>query len=678
LTTKTGRITKQRQSLVVQKSKYRDLLQTDVLLTSENAGGALVNTKGQVIGFALPFIRPPNSSSFSYAVSSNKAMSFLARLPIPQWTSGSSEQVCSWLGAETLPVNPVIATQFSIPQRRGEIVNHISNNSPVERSGLKRGDVITGINGEKITNRASFDEMATKLCQKDKIKLDILRKGRAKKLTVNWNQPIYTMPSGGSLPEVILVILIFTLMYYFVYKNVFDRVVMFVLGAIVIAITGHHLGFYDENRMAFALIGKIDVLCFIAGMQLMTAVLEEAGAMEYLAKKITLATRGDSWRIMWLFCLMTYAFSLVVNNLTTIMLMAPMVLKLSKYLDCDPKPFLTSIIIASNLGGASTMVGDFPNMLIGAEVGLPFYQFISYMFPICLLELFVMLAYFRFARHSLFKSSATMQNLTADNYQDFEPEDADFAQLSGRENNVSGRREYFDKMRHSLPMVIKNRDALKRGLVIMMGVVVGFLLSDYLNCSPAIIALGGGVIALAFGGCEPFSLLEKVSIRDILFFSGLFVLVGAAEAAGALKYMSEIIVHLSFGNLLVLCLLLMWSGAFVTCFLNAGPTAALFLPIVLSFKTGVPNNLYWWSLSLGICAGSSGTLVGATAGSVTSTMVDKFIKKENKSTDLQESNNADSDKYKKLTFHEYATLGIPVMLIFLLMSSIYITLIYRW
>ena len=693
LTTKTGKITKQRQSLIVKKLRYRGLIQTDVPLTSENAGGPLVNLEGEVIGFALPFIKPPgSSSSFSYVVPINQGKNFLARLPIPQWIDGPSGEVGSWLGAEMLPMNAVIAAQLSVPQRRGEIVNYIRNNSPAEQAGLRRGDIITGINGKKITDRLFFDEMVPQLCQTDKIRLTVLRDGREKNLTLYWDKPMYVSPGGGSLAEVVLVVLVFSLMYYFVYRNVFDRVVLFVLGAIVIAIIGHHLGFYDQERIASALLSKMDVLCFIVGMQLITGVLEQAGALEYLAKKITLVTGGNRWRVMWLFCLVTYTFSLVVNNLTTIMLIAPMLLKLSKYLNCDPKPFLVSMIIASNLGGASTMVGDFPNMLIGAEIGLPFYQFVSYMFPICLLELFVLLLYLRIARSSLFSrggpgvngrhSSATggpLQSPRPDEYQDRDLWDTDLPELADHADSLSSDSSFFYTIRDSLPKAIKNRDALRRGLFILVGVTIGFVISDYLNYSPAIVALAGGVTALAFGGCEPFSLLQKVSIRDILFFSGLFVLVGAAEASGGLNYISDIIVHLSFGNLLVLSLLLMWTGAFVTCFLNAGPTTALFLPVVLSFKGAAPHNLYWWALSLGVCAGSSGTLVGATAGSVTATMIDKFIKKqEGESMVSLKSTNRDSGIYTKLTFQEYAVLGLPIMLIFLLISSIYITLIYHW
>jgi Na+/H+ antiporter NhaD/arsenite permease-like protein len=272
-----------------------------------------------------------------------------------------------------------------------------------------------------------------------------------------------------------------------------------------------------------------------------------------------------------------------------------------------------------------------------------------------------------------------LQSAKPNEYEDCALWDTDFPELTARGDSQRNDSQFFHAIRQSLPRAIKNRKALRRGLIILAGVIVGFFLADSLNCSPAIIALAGGIIALAFGGCEPFSLLQKVSIRDILFFSGLFVLVGAAEASGALGYISEVIVHLSFGNVLVLCLLLMWAGAFVTCFLNAGPTTALFLPVVLSFKGAAPHSLYWWSLSLGVCAGSSGTLVGATAGSVTANMIDRFMKKEeNESMVSSKSTDGDDSQYTKLTFQEYSRLGLPMMFIFLVISSIYITLIYRW
>jgi len=677
LTTKDGRITDTSQSLVIDKSRYRDLVQTDVLMTSENLGGPLVNTNGVVVGFCIPDVKPPGGpAEVGYAVSVSQARGFLAALPIPHWTDGPAEPVCTWLGAELLPLNPVVAAHLSVPHSRGELVNHITNNSPAKHAGLKRGDVVTAVNGEAVTDRSFFDEMAPQLCQSDQVELSVIRAGRQKTLTVDWNQPQYTLGTGGSLAEVVLVVLIFTLIYYMVYRNVFDRVVLFVFGALVIAVIGHQVGFYGQNEIASALLSKIDVLCFIVGMQLITAVLEEAGALVYLAKKITLATSGNRWRIMWLFCLITYGFSLVVNNLTTIMLMAPMMLKLSKYLDCDPKPFLISMVVASNLGGASTMVGDFPNMLIATETGLAFGQFIRFMLPICLLELGVLMVYLRFARPSVFAVGPGSSFLRAA-HGTSDSDESDLLGLDDGSSDEDKKSDFFDTIKQSLPNAIKNRRALNRGLIILAAVVVGFLISDRLRCSPAVIALVGGIIALGFGACEPISLLQKVSIRDILFFCGLFVLVGAAEASGALGYIAEGIVNVSFGNLLVMCLLLMWTAAAVTCFLNAGPAAALFLPVVLSFKSAVPHNLYWWSLSLGVCAGSSGTLVGATAGSVTATMFDRFRKKHGKKASSKNAQPQDQRR-AKLTFQEYASLGLPIMFIFLFISSIYVILIYRW
>jgi Na+/H+ antiporter NhaD/arsenite permease-like protein len=310
------------------------------------------------------------------------------------------------------------------------------------------------------------------------------------------------------------------------------------------------------------------------------------------------------------------------------------------------------------------------------------------MLPICLFELFLLLIYLRIVRPSLLKYEANSKNSSAaaaplqsakpNEYEDCALWDTDFPELTARGDSQRNDSQFFHAIRQSLPRAIKNRKALRRGLIILAGVIVGFFLADSLNCSPAIIALAGGIIALTFGACEPLSLLQKVSIRDILFFSGLFVLVGAAEAAGALNYISDIIVRLSFGNILVLCLLLMWTGAFVTCFLNAGPTTALFLPVVFSFKSAAPHNLYWWALSLGVCAGSSGTLAGATAGSVTATMIDRFIKKEKGVSMTPTSTDEDDGRYTKLTFQEYGAVGFPIMLIFLLISSIYVAVIYRW
>ncbi|MBF0499278.1 MAG: trypsin-like peptidase domain-containing protein [Candidatus Riflebacteria bacterium] len=491
-----------------------------------------------------------------------------------------------------------------------------------------------------------------------------------------------------SFLETLAVLLIFTLLYYLVYNNAFNRVLLFLTGAIVIVLIGKHVGFYDQEKIGIALTSKIDVLCILVGMSLIAGVLEIAGLFDYLAKKISLATGGNKWQIMLLFCFVTYMVSLVINNLTTIMVIAPMILRLSKCLNFDPKPFLISIIIASNLGGASTMIGDFPNMLIGSEAGVPFVQFIYYMLPICLFELIVFLIYLRLFHNRLFsipkaaiekakkKNSMKIKSdpMNDDPWWDPELPELPPGRVAELETNA-----FLESVRRELPEAIKNPRALRRGLMILGIVIVGFHLGDTFHQTPAHIALVGGALALLFGSCSTKRLLKKINFSDLIFFSALFVLVGAAEASGLTSYISETIIFLSSGNILLACLVLMWMAAFVTCFLNAGPSMALFLPIVQSLTCLAPHNLYWWSLSLGVCAGSSATLTGATAGGVAATMLDDFIHTNaDEAESLPESKPEHEWSHSGLTFKEFAKWGFPAMLMFLTFSTIHITLIYFW
>ncbi|MDH5661851.1 MAG: SLC13 family permease, partial [Elusimicrobiota bacterium] len=347
-------------------------------------------------------------------------------------------------------------------------------------------------------------------------------------------------------------------------------------------------------------------------------------------------------------------------------------------LNFDPKPYMIGMIIASNLGGASTMVGDFPNMLIGTETGIAFTRFVVYMMPICLIELFVLLIYVRLSQKKLFVKEKKKNEVNV--YEEL----PQLAYCDG--GNVTNNENLFYIIKERLKQGMKNPPAVKRGLVILCILIVAFLISDFIRISPALIALMGGLAGIFLGKLKIGTILERLNYKDILFFSGLFILVGAAQASGLLYWLGEVIVHLSFGNVLLRCLLLMWLAGIVTAFLNAGPATALFLPLLMNFKMSSPHHLYFWALSLGVLAGSSATLTGATAGSVSSSMLDEFLstyvrqdKKwrtfTNRKTYLNSSIIHDNSS---LSFRKYSKIGIPVAIIFLIISSIYITVIHRW
>ncbi len=297
------------------------------------------------------------------------------------------------------------------------------------------------------------------------------------------------------------------------------------------------------------------------------------------------------------------------------------------------------------------MIGYFPNMLIAAETGIGFSRFIAYMMPICLLQLLVLLAYMRYTQRELFvrpvKSRSDLPLLEIDPAEPF-----------------------FAKLREELKSGLENAKTVRRGLLILGALLIGFLVSERLHIPPALIALGGGLTALFVCGVAPGRVLARLNYKDLVFFAGLFVLVGAAEASGILNLFGEILDHLSFRSPLLRCLLLMWSAAIATAFLNAGPSAAFFLPLVIGLNTPAPHYLYFWSLSLGVLAGSSATLAGATAGSVTSTMLGAHAARLKRTQGL----GGEFD----LSFRQYAKIGAPLALIFLVMSSAYITAVYRY
>lgn len=467
-----------------------------------------------------------------------------------------------------------------------------------------------------------------------------------------------TTGAEGIIPS-IFILFLFSLIYYISYKGWMQEYVLFALGAVVVIIFGRYLNFYDLSQAWKSLTDKISVLHFLIGLNILTIILDESGLFNYIAKRIIASSKNrNEWKIMFFACLITYFVSLFVNNLTTIMAFIPVIFSLSKYLKFDPKLYLIGMIVASNLGGASTMIGDFPNIIIGTEAKVKFFQFILHMMPICLLELFILFLYLRITQNKYFADFVSKKQNPEYNKGQSKKEVYEFMEdlnQSVTPNQIS----MFLKGNKSngIKNQLRNSSLAKRGFIILAGLIIAFFISDFIDISPAIIALAAGLIALFFSGIKKGMILERLNYKDIVFFSGLFILVGAAEASGLITWVEEIIVHLSFGKPLIQCLLLMWFAALVTAFFNAGPTTALFLPIAMYLQIGQPNNICWWSLSLGVLAGSSATITGATAGPVTSSMLYEF-------------------SGKPLTLKEYVRIGLPISIIFLIVSTIYIIWLY--
>ncbi|MBT3235406.1 MAG: hypothetical protein HN353_05610 [Bdellovibrionales bacterium] len=432
---------------------------------------------------------------------------------------------------------------------------------------------------------------------------------------------------GGIVSQIIslkIVLVTFTTLFY----NQSSRVIILGIGVASILVAGTYIGFYNP---VYAL-SKVDAttISLLFGMALFSTILGSTNAFEMFTNRLIERFGRFHFALFVILVLLTYILSLFINNLTTMLLILPITLTLTNQLRLKATPFIIGLIIASNLGGASSMVGDFPNMLIASKMQISFDHFIKYMMPIGLINLGVMLWYFFY--HVDF-------GVTAD-----------------------AKTQEFDL---KLPEVkIHNQWAATFSLIILMVMIFCFI---FVKINPGLVALIGAGILLVFSGVDRKKIIDNIQYEDLLFFIFLFIIVGGVEASGLLKTVTKGVLYLSMGNIFLKLIILMWGACFLTMFFNAGPTTMMFLPMFLTIHGIEPSSLIFWALSLGVCAGSSGSLNGATAGPVSSTLLERFAINQRKfnSNDL-------------LDYQSYSVVGLPMMYLHLLVSTLYIVLIYWW
>ncbi|MEO5338019.1 MAG: SLC13 family permease [Magnetospirillum sp. WYHS-4] len=425
-----------------------------------------------------------------------------------------------------------------------------------------------------------------------------------------------------------MAVLIFVAVFVVLYRGAVDRRAAMLAGAAAMVVVGGAWNFYSVEQA----IGSIyfETLALIFGMSAATDLLSRSGFFARVAGRVVAHADGNRWLALVLLSLVTYVISLFANNLSAMLIMLPMTLALCRDMGLRPAPVLAAEIVASNLGGASTMVGDFPNMIIASAARLSFLDFIGGMMVPCLMLLAAMLWYFG-------------------------------TQRKGVRLAVGQAKESFQA---GVPARSDQRGT-RLGLSIMVGMLIGFLSADLLGVRPAWVAIVGGVAAVvaSHGGKEADDWFAACGGEDILYFAGLFVMVGGLAAAGVLDGLGWVIAQAGGGNALAGMVVLMWMAAGVTLFLSAGPATAFFIPLAEQMYVDVSDVTVWWALSLGVLAGSSGTLTGATAGSLVETHLERFFVRHPSVT---------GGANHGLDFKGYLRWGMPIMGIFLALSTLYV------
>jgi Na+/H+ antiporter NhaD/arsenite permease-like protein len=333
-----------------------------------------------------------------------------------------------------------------------------------------------------------------------------------------------------------------------------------------------------------------NVIFLLAGMMIIANIIKETGLFQWIAFQAVRFGKGDPFRVLVILALITAVTSALLDNVTIVVLVAPVTLFVASSLRVSPVPFLIAEILASNIGGMATLVGDPPNILIGSAAHIDFVQFVVNMGPISVLILLIFLVGARF----LFQRDLAIIGQTPANLNRL---DAD--------------------------ALITDPTLLRKSLIIMFGVIIGFLLHGALHLEPATIALIGATLLLLWSKTDPHHALRDIEWTTLFFFFGLFITVEAVVEVGIIEMVADAALQLTGGNVSLTSIFLIWFSAIASGIIDNIPYTATMIPLVKSLGQAMPADPLWWSLALGACLGGNLTLVGAAANVVVVNLAEK-------------------------------------------------------
>ena len=384
-------------------------------------------------------------------------------------------------------------------------------------------------------------------------------------------------------------------------------------GAVILVITGVMNGQKAISYIDFNTIGVL------VGMMMLVAVIRQSGLFEYVAIKAAKMVHGDPWKIMIAFILITAILSGILDNVTTVLLVGPMTIAIAKMLEINPVPFLMTQILASNVGGTATLIGDPPNIMIGSAANLSFVDFLKNTGVAVVLVIVFMIVMMRF----VYKKEIEVEGLDTSKIMNLDP----------------------DKSITDKPLLIK-------GVAVIGLVIVGFIFHDKLGIESSVIALAAAALMLVIGGTSVENAIQDVEWTTIVFFMSLFVVVGGLTETGVIKQLAAVVIDKTAGHPVMMMLILLWASAILSSFLDNIPFVATLIPLVLALKAdGMDVDPLWWAISLGACLGGNGTMIGASANVVLSDISTKHG--------------------YPITFKSYLRVGTPFML-----GSVFISMVF--
>jgi Na+/H+ antiporter NhaD/arsenite permease-like protein len=391
------------------------------------------------------------------------------------------------------------------------------------------------------------------------------------------------------LSPLLISVAVFAFTYVIIITEKINRSIVALLGAGLMIFTG-----VLHQSEAFSGI-DFNTLALLTGMMMLVGITQKSGVFQYVAIFAAKRVKADPWGLMVMLSIVTAIFSALLDNVTTVLLIAPVALLITDALRITPYPYLFSIIFASNIGGTATLIGDPPNIMIGSAVGLTFNDFLFNLAPIAAMVFLLTLVPIYF---------------------------------------IWGRKLYAAPEDREQVMAFNEREAitdvrlLKQSLFVLFLVILGFVFAHSIHQEPGTIAMFGGALLLLLQALgknaedqahETHKAYSEVEWITIFFFIGLFVVVAGIEKAGALDLLAKQLIELTGGDFTATVITILWVSAIFSAIVDNIPFVATMIPVIQSMAPifGAENlNPLWWSLAMGACLGGNGSLVGASANLV--------------------------------------------------------------
>jgi Na+/H+ antiporter NhaD/arsenite permease-like protein len=417
----------------------------------------------------------------------------------------------------------------------------------------------------------------------------------------------------------IIALLIFILTYAVLFTEKIDRTIVTLVGALSVLLAGIGFGFYSQHEAFLAI--DFDTITLVLGMMIMVGTVERTGLIEYMAIYIAKKTGGKIWLLLVGLGAFTAISSAVMDNVTTMVLVAPTTLSITDLLGLSAIPFLISESMLSIVGGLSTLIGAPPNIMIGSAADLGFNQFITHLGPIALLVWFVSIVYFWFKFNDSLPAKPS-------------------------------QREALKEMDPS--RTVESWNDFRKAIAVIITVIVLYLLHGFIGLEPPTVAFIGAALALSLIRPDVKETLADVEWSVLFFYASLFVLVGGLEQTGIINQIALKFGYIAEHYPVLAPLALIWLAGILSGIIDNVPLTIALIPVIhgLGSIHGIHLNSYWWALALGAVLGGISSPVGSSANVISVSLSER--------TD------------NPITFFHWIKVGLPLTILNLTLASLFL------